>query len=129
MAAPAALAAQAEAPAEAVEAAQSWLVLMDADDYARSWEEGARSFQAAVTADGWAAQFAPLRAQLGSVGDRELAGSERMTDPPGAPAGEYLHLQYTSTFSGVGRVSENVVLVREAERGWRVAGYFLQPAG
>jgi hypothetical protein len=135
LAGPTAVTAQAEAPQEAQEAqeaheaADSWLALVDVQEYAASWEAAARSFQAAVAAEAWAAQLTAGRAQVGAVEDRELARSRAMTDPPGAPPGEYMQLHYESTFSGAGRVVENVVLVRDGDRGWRVAGYFIQPAG
>lgn len=129
LAAPGFAAAQAEAPAEAREAAQAWLALVDGEDYAASWEAAARPFQAAVAAEAWTAQLTAGRAQVGAVEERELAHSQAMTDPPGAPPGEYMQLQYQSSFAGAGRVVENVVLVRDGDRGWRVAGYFIQPGG
>lgn len=124
--APTAVAAQTEGAAEA---AEEWLALVDAEDYGASWAEASRSFQSAVTAETWAAQLTAGRAQVGAVEERELAHTQPMTDPPGAPAGEYVQLRYDSAFGGVGRVTEHVVLVRDGERGWRVAGYFIQPAG
>jgi hypothetical protein len=129
LAAPGAVAAQADATAEARAAAESWLAIIDGDDYAASWEEAARAFRSAITAEAWTAQLTPLRAQLGTVEERELAHSQAMTDPPRAAAGEYMQLQYQSTFSSAGRAIENVVLMRDGDRGWRVAGYFLQPSG
>jgi hypothetical protein len=124
--APVFVAAQAD---DAREAAEDWLALIDAEDYAASWEAAARSFQSAVTAETWAAQLAAGRAQVGAAEERELAHTQPLTDPPGAPPGEYVQLRYDSTFGGAGRVTENVVLVRDGDRGWRVAGYFIQPAG
>lgn len=126
LAAPATTAAQAEG---AREAAEEWLALIDAEDYAASWEAAARSFQSAVTAGAWAAQVTAVVAQVGTVEERELAHTQPMTDPPGAPAGEYVQLRYNTTFDGAGRLSENVVVVRDGDRGWRVAGYLVQPAG
>jgi len=124
LAAPAALAAQVDAAHAAREAAQRWLALVDTEDYTASWEAAARSFQ---SAEHWSARLTAGRAQVGAVEERELARSQPMTDPPGAPPGEYMQLRYKSTFSGAERVVENVVLVRDGDRGWRVAGYFIRP--
>jgi ATP/maltotriose-dependent transcriptional regulator MalT len=82
--APVFVAAQAD---DAREAAEDWLALIDAEDYAASWEAAARSFQSAVTAETWAAQLAAGRAQVGGVEERELAHTQPLTDPPGAPPG------------------------------------------
>lgn len=104
----------------------SWLALIDAEDYQASWEATATAFQSAVPAEAWTAQLTAGPAQVGTVQERELANTQAMT---GAPAGEYMQLTFRSTFSGADQVMENVVLVRDGDRGWRVAGYFLQPAG
>jgi hypothetical protein len=128
-AAPGALFAQAEAPQEAREVAESWLALLAAEEFAASWQEAASTFQSAVTEEQWTAQAAAVRAQVGEVENRELAGSEAMTNPPGAPPGDYLQLRYRSTFQLAGEAMETVALVQDGERGWRVVGYFVQPAG
>jgi len=129
MAAPAMLAAQDQRNEEAMEAARSWLALVDSEEYEDSWEEAARSFRSAVTVEAWSAQLTAGRAQVGTAEERELARSEAMTDPPGAPPGEYVQVTFRSTFSGAGQVTENVVLTHDGDRGWRVAGYFIQPGG
>jgi hypothetical protein len=82
-----------------------------------------------VTSEAWVAQASGIRVQVGTVESREAAGAELMTDPPGAPAGEYARIRFDTEFSGAGVVTEVVVAIHETERGWRVAGYFLQPPG
>jgi hypothetical protein len=114
---------------EAREAAEAWLAMVDAGEYARSWEEAATAFKAAVTEEQWRTQMTAGRTQAGAVEKRTPAQAQTVTDPPGAPAGEYVQFRYDSTFSTLGPVSENIVLVRDGERGWRVAGYFLRPPG
>jgi hypothetical protein len=108
-------------------AAEAWLALMDADDFVASWNEAAELFQGATTADEWAAQGAAVREQLGSVVSREIAEVQQLTDPPGAPEGEYYNIRYNSEYSSMGAAMEVVALVHEADRGWRVVGYVVQP--
>jgi hypothetical protein len=132
LAGPAAMAAQDHADGfahEPREAAMSWLALVDAEEYQASWQATATAFQAAEPAQSWSARLTAGRAQIGAVEKRELVYSQAMTDPPGAPAGEYVQLGFRSTFSGAGDLVESVVLVLDGDRGWRVAGYFIQPAG
>jgi len=112
----------------ATEAAESWLALLDAGEYHESWAEAGRTFQDAMTAETWAQQAASARQQVGEPVAREIAQTTPMTDPPGAPPGEYVQIQYRSEFSEVGAANEMVVVVNEADRGWRVVGYFVQPA-
>lgn len=113
---------------EAQAAAEAWLALLDAGDYEASWSEASMMFQGAVTAEAWAEQMGAVRAQVGEVESRELVVAEAVTDPPGAPAGEYVQLRYQSAFGSAGRLAEVVAAVYEEDRGWRVAGYIVQPS-
>jgi hypothetical protein len=113
--------------ADARQAAETWLALIDGNDFAKSWQDASRAFKDVVDEEQWVAQMTAGRQQTGTLSERELARSQAVTDPPGAPAGEYVQLQYDSRFSVLGPVSEHVVLVRDGDRGWRVAGYYLRP--
>lgn len=123
--------ATAQTPGEeaAREAAESWLELLDAEDFAKTWEEAASFFQESIGEDEWVQQVTTIRQQTGEVEDRDYVASESETDPDGVPEGEYVNIQYQSEFGTAGAAAEVVVLVHEEERGWRVVGYFLQPVG
>jgi hypothetical protein len=109
------------------QAAEAWLALVDAGDYAGSWDEAAEMFKAQVPQEQWVDQMTQVRAPAGAVESRELSGSDPMSDPPGAPAGEYVQLRFRSTFAQFGAANEVVVVYADGDRGWRVAGYFVQP--
>ncbi|MDP2320213.1 MAG: DUF4019 domain-containing protein [Acidobacteriota bacterium] len=119
----------AQAPEDAAQAvAESWVKLVDAVDYGASWDEAATVFKNAVTKEQWTAAATGARAPLGSVASRTLA-SRQITDqpPPGAPAGTYAIIRYTTTFANVPTVNELVILILDGDRGWRVAGYTVRP--
>lgn len=120
------LAAQTPEERAAREVAERWLAHLDAEEYEASWAEAGRIFQRAVSEAQWVQQATALRQQVGGIEEREYLASESATDPQGAPPGDYVNVQYRSRFGTVGQATEVVVLVREAERGWRVVGYFLQ---
>lgn len=109
------------------EAAAAWLTLLDAGDYEATWNEAARVFQSALGADVWAQQATAVRQQVGELVSRAVTDVQEATDPPGAPPGRYINIRYESEFSEVGAAMEMVALLHEDERGWRVAGYFVQP--
>lgn len=113
---------------EARAAAGAWLALIDAGEYEASWAEAATTFQQSVTAGAWAAQAAAARRQIGDVRARSFVAVEVMRDPPGAPPGEYVRVRFDTDLTVAGTLAEMVVLVRDGDRGLRVAGYFLQPA-
>jgi hypothetical protein len=112
---------------EAWRAAAAWLVLIDSREYEASWQQAGRAFQNGISAQAWARQAAAIREQIGDPEARELIDTHTVTDPPDMPAGEYLRIRYEFRCSRAARIGETVFLVREADRGWRVAGYFVQP--
>jgi len=46
---------------------------------------------------------------------------------PGAPAGNYVVLQFTTAFEKR-PATETVTLMLDCDRGWRLAGYFVKPS-
>lgn len=118
-----------EASAEieaAAAAATEWLALLDAGEYEESWREAASAFQDAVTPAVWETSLTDARSELEPFGERTLTSSQQMTDPPGAPAGDYVVLLYRTEVSGDRTVTETVVPMKEGEA-WKVSGYFVQP--
>jgi uncharacterized protein DUF4019 len=45
---------------------------------------------------------------------------------PGAPDGDYVLLQFNTTFERKAAAVETVTMVREADGVWRVVGYFVR---
>lgn len=118
-----------EASAEveaAAAAATEWLALVDAGEYEESWRQAASAFQDAVTPAVWETSLTDARSQFEPFGERTLTSSQQVTDPPGAPAGEYVMLQYRTEVSGDRTVTETVVPMKEGDA-WKVSGYFVQP--
>jgi hypothetical protein len=110
------------------QAAEAWMTLVATGDFSASWDEAGELFRAGTTAADWAADADAGQRQVGDLVVRELADLLVVTDPPGAPPAEYVLLRYRSEFTLAGVATETVFLVREAERGWRVIGYFVHPA-
>ncbi len=110
-------------------AAGSWLVLLDSRDFAGSWDQAARVFQAAVTRGEWARRAADYREKSGDPTSRQLMGSLEVTDPEGVPPGEYVRLRFECECTRAGMVREIVLMVNEGTRGWRVASYAVESGG
>lgn len=110
----------------AVAASDAWLRLIDAGDYTASWAEAADYFKGAITADAWAVQATAARAPLGACTSRTVKHTSYHTSLPGAPDGEYVVIQYTSSFANKQSAIETVTPMRGADGSWRVSGYFIQ---
>jgi hypothetical protein len=108
-------------------AAGEWLALVDARDYAGSWNAAARVFQTAGTAEAWARRATALREQGGDPTARELVDTHEVTDPAGVPPGAYVRLRFEFRCSRAGTLREILLMVHEGARGWRVATYAVEP--
>jgi hypothetical protein len=106
--------------------AQAWLALTDAGKYAESWQEGSTAFKAAVTQSKWVDMITPVRTPLGKVLSRKFKSATYIKDPPSAPAGEYVQIQYDTSFENRKDSVEVVAPMLDKDGKWRVSGYFIK---
>ncbi|EMG36173.1 Protein of unknown function (DUF4019) [Desulfocurvibacter africanus PCS] len=113
-------------PADALDAAMDWLVLLDAGKYAESWTLAGRDFRQGLGKAEWTRRMAAARSELGANTSRKPidARDARETDPAGA-AGKCLVILFGSVYEKVPYTTETLTLCREDGR-WRVAGYFIR---
>ena len=114
----------AEKAAEA--AARSWLALVDAGEYGESWDSAAAVFKGALSRAQWEAALEKVRRPLGRVLSRKIRGAKFMTDLPGAPKGEYVVIQFDTSFESAPGKTETVTPSKESDGSWRVAGYYIK---
>lgn len=112
--------------APAVKAAEAWLALVDAGDYAASWQEAAPVFKEAVAQAQWEASVKSARGPLGQLESRELIGAKFTTTLPGAPDGEYVVIQFKTKFAHKAEAVETVTPMKDPAGVWRVSGYFVR---
>ena len=104
----------------------AWLALIDGQRYAASWDEAASIFKSAVPQEKWSAAVQAARASLGQMKSRTLNAAPSPIKPPAAPEGEYLLLQFSTTFDQRSAAAETVTVFKEKDGTWRVAGYFIK---
>jgi len=122
----AALRADEGAEKEAKEAAGAWLRLVDAGEYAESWKKAASLFQKQVTASQWKTAVENARGPLGKVVSRRLRRAEYRKTLPGAPDGDYVVLQYETSFEKKQSAIETVTPMKDGDGVWRVSGYYIK---
>jgi len=115
-----------EAVKAAVEAAKAWLSLIDSGNYAESWEESAEFFRNAVTKEQWEKSTQAFRVPLGKLLSRELKSTHYTTTAPGAPDGQYVIIQYNSSFENKASAVETVTPMMDSDGQWRVSGYYIK---
>ena len=113
-----------ESTAEAV--AKTWLWLVDEGKYSESWNETATYFKGAVTADSWMKSMQSFRQPLGKVKSRKLISRKYTKTLPGAPDGEYVVIQYSSSFENKKSATETITPMLDKNGKWRVSGYYIK---
>lgn len=112
--------------AEAQAAARTWLALVDNGKYGESWLTAATFFRNAVTKDQWTQQVSAVREPLGAVVERKLKSSSYTTSLPGAPDGEYVVIQFATSFANKKAAVETITPMRDKDGTWHVSGYFIR---
>jgi len=115
-----------EAKKQAVAAAEAWLRIVDETRYARSWAEAASFFRSAVTEEQWLKSMQTFRKPLGRNLSRKIKSRRYRTEMPGAPDGEYVVIQFKSSFENKKSCVETVTPMRDEDGKWRVSGYYIK---
>lgn len=115
-----------DAETEAVKAAKSWLALVDAGDYGESWTQSAELFRKAVTPEKWEQALKATRNPFGDLVSRELKSTQFFTSLPGAPDGEYVVIQFTTSYENKKEAVETITPMKDPDGVWRVSGYFVK---
>ncbi len=108
-------------------AADAWLRLLDAGDFKATFRTAAPMFQKATSGGAWEQQAGQVRGQVGALESRQEVGAQYTTRLPNAPEGEYVLVNYASSFKNLPKARE-VVIIAKTDGAWKVAGYFVRPA-
>jgi len=110
----------------ATEAAAAWLELVDTEQYDQSWQQAAGFFQNAVSKDDWQQSLQAFRKPLGKIISRKLIFTHYTTSAPGAPDGQYVIIQYDSSFENKKSAVETVTPMLDKDGKWKVSGYYIK---
>jgi len=120
------LASDSSAEKAAQQSAQTWLALVDGGKYGQSWSEAAQLFKQAVTQSQWESAARGAREPLGKLQSRKLQSAEFRRSLPGAPDGEYVVIQYATSFENKKSAIETVTPMKDKDGVWRVSGYYIK---
>jgi len=118
---------------EALNAAERWLVPVDAQRYGDAWAMASEPFKAKVARDAFRDGIAKIRKDYGKV---EKRVGERMAFRNDMPApdqgdtavkvGTEVAILFDTVFAGQKQAQEEVTMVLEKDGIWRVAGYYIK---
>jgi Protein of unknown function (DUF4019) len=106
-------------------AAEKWLSQIDAGNYAGSWREASTYFQGAVTEKSWVDSLNGVRKPLGKLASRKLRNARYTKSLSGAPDGDYVVMQFDTTFANKKAAVETVTFMRDQNAKWKAAGYYI----
>lgn len=121
-----AVSASSEKENAAVISAEKWLGMVDAGKYAESWKEAAELFRNAVKQEQWEQSLQAVRKPLGKLIFRKIKTKTYRTSLPGAPDGEYVVIQFETSFEHKKSAIETVTPMMDKDGKWRVSGYYIK---
>lgn len=110
----------------ALVAAEKWLTLIDRGKYAESWKETAEYFKTAVKQEQWEQSLVAVRKPLGKLISRKVKNKSYKTSLPGAPDGEYVVIQFQTSFEKKKSAVETVTPMMDKDGNWRISGYYIK---
>lgn len=110
----------------AVALAERWLGLVDQGKYAESWEEAAALFRNSINQGQWEQSLQAVRRPLGKLITRKIRTKTYRTSLPGAPDGEYVVIEFESSFENKKSAVETVTPMMDKDGKWRVSGYYIK---
>jgi hypothetical protein len=110
----------------AVASAERWLGLVDQGKYTESWKEAAALFRNAINQGQWEQSLQAVRKPLGNLVSRKVKTKTYRTSLPGAPDGEYVVIEFDSSFEKKKSAVETVTPMMDKDGKWRVSGYYIK---
>lgn len=111
---------------EAQKSAEQWLALIDAGKFAESWKTAAVYLQGAVSQEQFERSLDAVRKPLGDLISRKLKSAKYTKSVPGAPDGEYVILQFNTSFANKKEAVGTVTPMLDKDGKWKVSGYYIK---
>ena len=120
------MAEQSEKEKTAVAGAEKWLDIVDEGKYGESWKEAAEYFRNAIKQDQWEQAVQAVRKPLGKLVSRKVKSTSYKTSLPGAPDGQYVVIEFETSFANKKSAIETVTPMMDKDGKWRVSGYYIK---
>jgi len=105
--------------------AGQWLALVDAGKSVESRQRAAGYFKATISQDEWQCSLNAVRQTLGNPVSRKLKSVTFARSLPGLPEGEYMVVQFSTSFTNRKVAVESVTPRLDKDGKWRVCGYYI----
>jgi hypothetical protein len=106
-------------------AAKEWLNIIDAGEYAESWQGAAPFFKSQLSLKKWDDALQGIRTPLGKVTSRSELNAKEYSSLPGVPNGHYLVIQFKTEFQNKKTFTETLTMSKNNGQ-WLPVGYFIK---
>jgi len=117
------LAANSEREKATIASAENWLKIVDAGEYIESWKQSSENFKQRITQDQWEQAISRVRSPLGKLVSRKMEDAFYTTSLPGVPDGQYVVIEFNTSFENKKSGYETVSLTLDKDGKWRVTAY------
>ncbi|MDQ2856315.1 MAG: DUF4019 domain-containing protein [Acidobacteriota bacterium] len=107
-------------------AAETWLPLLDAQEYGASWEELSPFAKNAIRKEHWEIGLTQLRTPLGKLKSRTFFSTEFVKALKGHPKQQQVLVRFMSHFEN-GSILESVGIIHDKDGKWRATTYMRLP--
>ena len=111
---------------ETIEAARTWLALLDAGKAGVAWEASSAYLKSVVTRQKWIAGINSARKPFGKFVKRTPTRFARSHVMPGAPDGDFSIIEFESVFANGKQATEQIIWMLVDNDVWRVSGYYIR---
>ena len=111
---------------DAIDAAIKWLDLVDHGKFQESYNQSSAYFRSVVLKEDWERMIEAVRDPLGKVVSRKFKSSQFTTSLPGVPDGEYVVIQFDTSFANKKSAIETITPMKDDDGQWRVSGYYIK---
>ena len=111
---------------QATKAAAAWLKLLDNGDYRACYQQASQIVKEHLSEDAFVQEFRAALKPLGALVSRNLKVAQYATSLPGAPDGQYVVMQYDTSFANKKSATETVTPMVDKDGQWRVSGYYIK---
>ncbi len=103
--------------------ARAWLGLIDSGNYKESWENASSLFKEKTSEVAWVKTITAIRTPRGTMNARYIATAGSTKSLSGLPDGDYVVLQFYTTFAEKGLALETITLMKAQDDIWQIAAY------
>lgn len=110
---------------QAIATASTWASLADANRGEAMWKVSSSTMQRGTSQADWVKYIGTIHQQAGAEQSRTWVGLNKVDNPHGMPAGEYLNVVYVTHYANVATY-ETVSMAKTGSH-WQPVGYVVHP--